>query len=656
MKSRDFALALGLAVTIIIMHVVGFFFPSTLTWGFHQFGFLPPYFLLGYLLLAAGVILAARSGVTDAVTLGASSYMEKNPYQFLVTSIGIFVLSAILLKVRVPLLGDSFFLVKNFSEALRNPDALLYRNEPLATFYYFSIVRIFAPTTFVGFLNAFLVANILLGSVFIITTFYLVRELIADVHIRFDVFCLLMFIPYMQLFFGYVEIYGFVLAVLSVYVLLVILAMREKVSFVFVPVVAVVAVASHYLALLLVPSLFYCAYLQWKEGKRATVLAAATATVVVCFALLVIVNFDLTKYSAPVPHSHFLPLIPPTDTNEILSTPYTLFAPYHLADYLNNVLLLFTPALFLIFLTFGKWTRELWQDRLFWFFLLALAPVLVFLFVAKFDLGAVKDWDVLAPYAFLGILLAALAFYRSPLEGRTSILSLLLGIVLLNTIGYVYLNSTTDGTLRRYRAILDQRTISQASYYTATLHLAQYYHQVQDTTSPPMLWEHYMLEYPEDPRGYQNLIQNLEHAGPERFQKMSEVYERWLAVNPTDTMALEAYGRLCLDAGNDRYSSGLYTPARTYYERAITLDPTLDHAYNNLGSICAQEGERDRAIALFEQAIALDSTYSDAYYNLGSVYEDKGDRKKAIEFKKRAARLGNAAAQTVLQQQGISWQ
>jgi tetratricopeptide (TPR) repeat protein len=121
-------------------------------------------------------------------------------------------------------------------------------------------------------------------------------------------------------------------------------------------------------------------------------------------------------------------------------------------------------------------------------------------------------------------------------------------------------------------------------------------------------------------------------------------------------MALEAYARLCLDAGNDRYGSGLFTPARTYYERAITLDPTLDHAYNNLGSICAQEGEWDHAIVLFEQAIALDSTYSDPYYNLGSVYEDKGDRKTAIEFKKRAARLGNAAAQTVLQQQGISWQ
>jgi len=656
MKSRDFALALGLAVTIIIMHVVGFFFPSALTWGFHQFGFLPPYFLLGYLFLGAGVILAARSGVTDAITLGASSYMEKNPYQFLVTSAGIFVLSAILLKVRAPLLGDSFFLVKNFSEALHNPDALLYRNEPLATFYYFSIVRIFAPTTFVGFLNAFLVADILLGIVFIITTFYLVRELFTDVHIRFDVFCLLMFIPYMQLFFGYVEIYGFVLVALSLYVLFAVLALRNKISFVFVPVIAVLAIASHYLALLLVPSLFYCGYLQWKEGNRATVLAAATATAVVCFALLVIANFNLTRFSAPVPHSHFLPLILPTDTNEILSTPYTLLSPYHLSDLLNNVLLLYTPALFLIFLTFGKWTRELWHEQLFRFFLLVLVPVFAFLFVAKFDLGAVKDWDVLAPYAFIGVLLSAFAFYRSPHEGRTSILSLLLGIGLLNTLGYVYLNSTTDGTLRRYHSMLDRRTISEVSYYTAALHLAQYYHQVEDTTSPQMLWEQYMREYPEDPRGYQNLIQNLEHAGPERFQKMSEVYERWLAVNPTDTMALEAYARLCLDAGNDRYSSGLYTPARTYYERAISLDPTLDHAYNNLGSICAQEGERDRAIDLFEEAIALDSTYSDPYYNLGSVYEDNGDRKKAIEFKKRAARLGNAAAQTVLQQQGISWQ
>ncbi|HUL43331.1 MAG TPA: tetratricopeptide repeat protein [Bacteroidota bacterium] len=655
MKSRDFALAVGLAVSILIIHIVGFFFPSTLTWGFHQFGFLPPLFLLGYLVLGAGVILAARSGLADAVTQGTSSYMEKNPYQFLVTSVGIFVLSAILLKVRAPLLGDSFFLVRNFSDALHNPDALLYRNEPLATYYYFVIVRLFAPATFTGFLNAFLVADIVLGIGFIVATFFLVRELIPDIQIRFGVFCLLMFVPYMQLFFGYVETYGFVLLVLSLYILVAVLALRDKLSFVFVPVMAVLAIASHYLALLLLPSVCYGAYIQWKAGRRSNVLAAVLAAAVLSFALLVIANFDFTKYSAAVPHSHFLPLIVPTDPDEILSTPYTLLSPYHLSDLVNALLLLYTPAIFIFFLTVGKWTREIWREQIFRFLVFAIAPVFLFLFVVKFDLGAVKDWDVLSPYAFVGILLSAVALSRSALENRTSILSLILGIGMLNTIGYTYLNSTTDGALHRYRSILDSRTLSEASYYTAALHLAQYYHQEQDTTSPAILWEQYMRDHPEDPRGYQNLIQNLQHGGPERFEKISEVYERWLAVNPTDTLAHEAFARVCLDAGNDRYTNGMYSPAKTYYERAISLDPTLDHAYNNLGSICAQEGDRERAIELFNQAIELDSTYSDAYYNLGSVYEDQGDKKKAMEFKKRAARLGNAAAQTVLQQQGISW-
>ena len=77
--------------------------------------------------------------------------------------------------------------------------------------------------------------------------------------------------------------------------------------------------------------------------------------------------------------------------------------------------------------------------------------------------------------------------------------------------------------------------------------------------------------------------------------------------------------RFRLDAGNERYSNGALTEAATFYENAIALDPYLERAYNNLGSIYAQQGDTPKAIQFFQQAIDIDSTYSDPYYNLGST-------------------------------------
>ena len=656
MNNRDFSFALGLVLAIVFIQVVGFLFPTTLTWGFHAFGFLPVSALLCYLTLIVIIVFVTWKGILDPMVSAVGTFMETNSYQFIITAIGIFILSAVLLKVKVPLLGDSFFIVKNFFEALHDTGPLLYRNEALATLYYFSIVHLFQPSTYAGFLNSFFVAGILLGAGFIVTTFFIVKSLFEDPQSRLGAFCLLLVVPYMQLFLGYVEVYGAVLFILSCYILISIRHIQGKLSFILLPAMFLLMIAVHYLTLLVIPSLLFLSWREWKTGKKNLVVSGYGIAIGILLVFLVAVGFDTSRFSASVPYSHILPLFPSTDTNEIVSTPYTLLSGYHIVDIINNLLLLYSPAVILFVLIIGKINQEVLRSPVVRFLAAALIPVLLFLAGAKFDLGAAKDWDVLAPYAFIGVLLAAVLFLQTAIENRQKILFLVVGVSLLSTGSYLYLNSTPDSSIRRYRTLLDRRTMSNVSYYSAVLHLALYYHQVRDTVAPVELWEQFMNAFPQDTRGYQNLINNIQGSGPSSYKRITQTYTKWLTINPQDTTAIEMFASFCLDAGNERYSNGALTEAVTFYENAIALDPYLERAYNNLGSISAQQGDTPKAIQFFQQAIDLDSTYSDPYYNLGSAYEDSGNKKKGLELKKQAARLGNPAAQTFLKNLGVSWQ
>lgn len=68
-----------------------------------------------------------------------------------------------------------------------------------------------------------------------------------------------------------------------------------------------------------------------------------------------------------------------------------------------------------------------------------------------------------------------------------------------------------------------------------------------------------------------------------------------------------------------------------YEQAAALIDHDARPAYN-LGNICWQRGEHQRAIVAYEQAIAADPTFASAYHNLGTVYEDVGQMERAIEL------------------------
>ena len=226
---------------------------------------------------------------------------------------------------------------------------------------------------------------------------------------------------------------------------------------------------------------------------------------------------------------------------------------------------------------------------------------------------------------------------------------------LLNASTFFASNAVREPSIARYTTLMNTETMSHYGFYSATLHLSNYYHQVRDSLGPVESWRRYMETFPQDGRGYQNVIRNAQALASDSSDLVARTYDRWTTLNPQDTIAVMEYSRFCLDAGNASYSRGELRRAASFYERAVALDPYLERAYNNLGSVYAQQGDPAHAIEFFQKAIDLNPDYSDPYYNMGTAYGDTGNRVRALECTRKAARLGNLAAQEQLKRQGIVW-
>ncbi len=82
--------------------------------------------------------------------------------------------------------------------------------------------------------------------------------------------------------------------------------------------------------------------------------------------------------------------------------------------------------------------------------------------------------------------------------------------------------------------------------------------------------------------------------------------------------------------------------ARTCFERAVVLDPSLASAFTNLGNIHYREGDRAGALRNYQTACTLDPDQPEAHFNLANLFEEEGDLEMAIAEHRRAVQLDPA--------------
>src|SRR5437660_7303728 len=104
-SSRMLRVTILYSTFIVGLHVIGFFYPTTLLWGFHFLGFLPTHDLVFYLILFILAVTFILNFDIERPLLFLSNFMGSNPLIFILICIMLFSGSAFLLQVRAPLLG-----------------------------------------------------------------------------------------------------------------------------------------------------------------------------------------------------------------------------------------------------------------------------------------------------------------------------------------------------------------------------------------------------------------------------------------------------------------------------------------------------------------------------------------------------------------------
>jgi hypothetical protein len=644
--------AIACVLAVAALHVAAMFLPPSLTWGFHFLKFTEPVVAVAYVLAASLLVVAALRGRLEPA-LDRLSDASRRPALFFGAALAAFVAAGFAFRVDVPLLGDSWYLVKNFAGALRGTEEVLPRDEPLATWYLSTVLGVFGVRTYREFLDAFFAGGMLLGAGFLAAAFATVRVLFADARQRTVAFLTACAFPAAVLFFGYVETYAVVLLMVSLFVLSGLLYLRGELRFWVVAVVFLAQALTHYLTIVTFPALAYLGWLGVRDGRKKDVAWGSAAACGLFLAVLFAIGFDVSNYFSQVPHKHYLPLLAPVDPVERYSSPYTLFSPFHFIDLANLAVLLLAPAIGIavVGLWHGRGTREAkgggGARRDIVFLLGASAPALLFGFIVKFDLGTARDWDVLAPYSYIVLLLAfAWAFARAPGGAAAGSAGVIAASTLLHSMLWWSVTGADAAAVDRFRSLMDERLTGQGGMYSANLYLSRFYRQAQRPgRESAELWLRYIWLYPGDIRGFRNVLYNTQEEGAAAAAEKIRGWSRAFGRNPlTDRTMVE----LAVEFGNAALEAAALDDAEHFYRAALDVEPGSSAAWNNLGTVNARRDRFEEAAEMFAKAVEIDPGFADAWFNLGRTLLATGKVSGAREAFEESARLGNRSARSLL--------
>jgi hypothetical protein len=633
------------SLCLVGLDILGYFFPGSLNWGFHFLGFLPSYILVLYIILAFIIFSLLYTGKLEQIFSRASEIMENKPTAVLSFSIFMFILFAFIFRIKASVLGDSFNMIYNFRDYSAGVLYLAPWHEPL------SMYVLYYAVTFIGSLNypqiflSFFLVEIIFGLLFIVVTFYTVKHIFASPLQKFMVFVFMLVLPYMEFYFGYVEVYAVSTLLLALFTLASILVLKHKIPFYYVPIIWLLLTFSHYINGLLVFAVIYLAYLEYNERRIKNIAIGFGITFLIFIITLMIAKFDLEHLINISPVSHFLSLAGNISDLNAYSQAYTIFSIYHFIE-IVNYLMMMSPLALLIIIIIGTYYKEesFINSPLNRWFAIALSPIFLYYLISKLEQGNASDWDVFAGQFYLLALFSAVIFFQREYQFSTKIFSLIVCVSLLQSLPWFAVNAPKEPSIRRFQSLWDPHILSHLGNYTHALRLFRYYDSQNDSVGQIDVWDKYSRVYPFDPRAYINELEVLNLYTPEDYSRKVNTYERWALVDPSNDSVRYALASACVNGGNRLFNDGKFEQAKIYYFKAIMADSTSSRAYNNIGSVYAQQGKIDTALLLFARAVKLDTSYAEAYYNLGNANIDVGNRKMGEEFIRRAAGLGNAQA------------
>lgn len=252
-------------------------------------------------------------------------------------------------------------------------------------------------------------------------------------------------------FFGYVEMYLPVYLAILAYLLAAVAVTRGERPLWLAVLLYAVAVAAHFLALALLPSLLYLLLHRQSLVRKLT---ASWRTLLAC-GTAVAVLAAVAYFALGLHHSDsriVMPLLPVRIAAGTLS--YTLLSSWHLLDLVNlAALLALFPILYLAAFIAAE-RNTLQMDDGVRVLLIALFFFGLFEFFANTSLGLARDWDIAAPF---GVMVVLLLYFLRRKEGQAARLARLLQVgftAVLFMLPWIAVNVSEDASARRFADVM----------------------------------------------------------------------------------------------------------------------------------------------------------------------------------------------------------
>ncbi len=592
----------AIAAAFLALHVLLAYWRPLPFWGADLLAYYPAW--VQGLFAVAGVLLlipAVRQRLIDSIAKLPSAVNPWNAprsfylFTFLLAIAG--GLAFITLRSAVHFLGDGYLLLRDLPLFLAQ-DTWKGVNAPLS-YWAIAMLNQFGPPLWNTPEATYRIFSYTSGILYLLLSLPAARSLGRTSLERTLILSFLLTPGFLQLFFGYVETYAFLLPAILLYLLISVQVLRDRLSLWMPALLLGLLIPLHLTLVSFIPSLLVLAFLHTRTKCEADPQPSRWRTMLKTFALLgacpflvlilfTLIDFDLFVYLKTAKGSHLLPLF----TDPGFMHPYRFISPSHLLDLFNHYLLVAPSALMVLCLLKRG---ESSPDPVRTFLLAAALFPILFTLLANPGIGAFRDWDAFAYPALPLTLWAVLALIG---RVRERIRLMHIGFLIcvasaLHSLLWIGLNASPTSAEARFADLLGRcRLSAQARSYG---------------------WET-LGDY------YRSQNQNKQAAG---------AYQQALAASPKNPRHWSAIGMMY-------HKSGQIETAIQYYQKAIALKPDLAKAYSNMGNAYSDLGQHETALQHYRKVIALNPNFADVYYNMGNTYYDLGRIETAIEHFQKA--------------------
>lgn len=524
------------------------------------------------------------------------------------------------LSCRIHLLGDGYLLIRTLEQG-----NIFKRHAPLGLHVTIIAGSLARNLIDLSWQEAFRITSVISGAVFFYFLYKISNRLGDNPASRVLIFFGMGTMALVQMFFGYVEVYPPLNAMLMIYIFLALKLLDGESGVVTLTAVFWLCVLMHLSALSLLPSLLYLHLYWWKNMKIGMRFKAAISAYLLPLVLVAgisaLIGLNLTlllESEGPGP----LPFIPFIEKDSGLYS-FGLFSFSHLIS-LFNLLLLVSPFLLPLSLLTLFWAGAKFPLARF----LVAASVFPLVTLALFNpaIGFPRDWDLFA-YVFIAPtllgLLALAELMKSSRAGLNYTITVLVGLGMIHTFSWIAVNADESKSVERYERLLESNIGYSINARVSSHEEAGIFFRSRGRHADAI--RHYELAAEADPgvaRFYLNIATIRLMTGEP--SKALAAAEKALSLEPESAKAHYVKGVALAQTGR-------FTQARVSFDKVIELDPENWEAFNKRGSIRVLLGNHNLAVGDFNRVLELNPDYTEAYYSRGMAYYLVGKYSEAVK-------------------------